>query len=73
MMTQKIINLSKNKKRVDWNKLWSSAKRTYEITGMDRQKAILENFKDQKEEICRVLGIVSEADLVRIRAKTEQS
>lgn len=59
--------------KTDWNKLWLSAKRTFEIAGMDRQKAILENFGGQKEEICRVLNIVSEADLVRVKNQIEKS
>jgi len=69
----KIVNASARKKKTDWAKLWSSAVTTFEVAGMDRQKAVLENFRDQKEEICRVLNIVSEADLARIQRRIEQS
>jgi hypothetical protein len=70
----KLTNPSKKKnQKIDWNLLWSNAKKTFESNGMDRYKAILENFKNQKEEICRVLSIVSEADLARIRRQVEQS
>lgn len=41
----------------------------YELAGMDRQKAMLDNFKDQKEEICRVLNVVSDADLARMQRR----
>jgi hypothetical protein len=74
MGRKKIISPSPVKrKKVDWNRLWMAAKTVFETSGRDRQRAVLENFKDQKEEICRVLGIVSEADLARIQRQIETS
>jgi hypothetical protein len=43
----------------------------YEVAGMDRHKSMLDNFKDQKEEICRVFNVVSEADLARMQRQIE--
>ena len=66
---KKIVNPSPSAKtgKTDWNQLWAGAKFAYDSAGMDRHRAILENFGNQKEEICRVLNIVSQADLVRLR------
>jgi len=70
----RIVNPSPaRKQKADWTKLWQLAKATFKSAEMDRQHAILENFKDQKEEICRVLNIVSEADLARIQRQIEQT
>lgn len=69
----KIVNLPSNKnKKTDWHRLWSNAKITFEMAGMSRHQAVLENFKDQKEEICRIFNIVSEADLARVKRQIEK-
>jgi hypothetical protein len=68
-----ILPSANKKKSVNWNILWMKLRVVYEAAGMDRHKAVLDNFRDQKEEICRVLNVVSEADLARIqRQLTEQ-
>lgn len=70
----KIVTSSPGKKcKADWGKLWSSARSAFELAGMDRQQAVLENFRGQKEEICRVLNIISEADIARIQRRIEQT
>lgn len=63
---------TRQRQQTDFARLWQIAKVTFKAAGMDRQYAVLENFKDQKEEICRVLNIVGEADLARIRRQIEQ-
>lgn len=73
-MKSKIVNSSPGtgkKQKTDWNKLWSSARMAFDAAGLDRQKAILDNFAGQKEEICRTLNIVSMADLTRIQRRIE--
>ncbi len=57
------------KQPADWGRLWAGMRSAYELAGMDRQKAMLDNFKDQKEEICRVLNVVSDADLARMQRR----
>jgi hypothetical protein len=72
---QKIIVPSPaNRATVDWNNLWSRLRSVYSFAGMDRQTAVLDNFRDQKEEICRIMNVVCEADLARVQRQiTEQS
>jgi hypothetical protein len=61
--------MKKQVKQVNWNKLWSNLSDIYSAAGMQRQKAVLDNHIDQKEKICRKLGVVCEADIVRISNK----
>ena len=61
--------MKKQVKQVNWNKLWSGLSEIYEVAGMKRKKAVLDNYIDQKEVICRKLGVVCEADIVRISRK----
>jgi hypothetical protein len=61
--------MKKPAKQANWNKLWSNLSDIYSVAGMQRQKAILDNHIDQKEKICRKLGVVCEADIVRISNK----
>lgn len=73
MKKRRIVTPSPAKKKpVDWNKLWLGVKSIYEAAGMDRQKAVLENFRDQKEEICRSMNVISEADLARIQRQVSE-
>lgn len=50
----------------DWDKLWKRLREVYLVAGQDRQVAVLDNHADRKEEICRKLGVVSDADVGRI-------
>jgi hypothetical protein len=61
------------KQKTNWDALWSSAKAAFEAAGMPRQKAILDNFGHQKEKICRILNIVSFADVTRIQRRINGS
>lgn len=44
----------------------------YDSMEMLRMKAVLQNLSRDKERVLRRLGIVSEADLVRIRRQLER-
>ena len=67
----KISNSIRNKSKTDWDHLWSNAKTMLSAAGMDRQKAVFDNFSSQKEEICRTMGIISMADVSRIQRRME--
>ena len=63
--------LKKNSKKIDWDMLWARAYSIFSSFGVNRQVAVLENFKNKKETICRILGIVKDTDLTRIHQKLE--
>jgi hypothetical protein len=59
--------------KVDWAALWSQLRHVYVVYGKDRHVAVLDNFKDSKEIICRRLGVVKSMDVVRVSNKLESS
>jgi len=55
--------------RSNWNELWKRLRDIYYVAEKPRHAAVLENFKNNKESICRRMGIISDADIVRVVAK----
>jgi len=53
----------------NWNDLWKKLRELYQITERPRNIAVLDNFKDEKESICRKMGVVSPTDIVRMAEK----
>ena len=53
----------------DWNALYRRLENIYTLSGRDIQKAVLQNHANRKATICRRLGVVSEADIIRIANK----
>ncbi len=58
--------LKPRKRPPDWGKLHASLGHAYSAAGAVRMKAVVDNQSDKKESICRRLGVVSSADVVRI-------
>ena len=56
----------------NWNKLWNRLRETYRLSGKHRYVAVLDNFIDSKEIICRKLGVICELDVNRINNKFEK-
>jgi len=52
--------------RTDFRTLWSRLRAAYSLAGRTRMVAVLDNFKDRKETICRRLNVVCDADVNRI-------
>jgi hypothetical protein len=62
-------SISKVKHRGDkqeWTRLHSALRDTYSSLGLQRMVAVLDNFADKKEVICRRLGVVCNSDISRI-------
>lgn len=57
--------------RADFPRLWSRLRATYSAAGKTRKVAVLDNFRDRKEHICRRLNVVSESDVNRIAKDLE--
>lgn len=53
----------------NWNSLWERLRDLYYIAEKPRYAAVLENFRNSKEHICRKMGVVSHADIARVAAK----
>lgn len=51
--------------------LWTRLAYVAEEVGDPRLRAVLKNHEDRREYICRKLGVVSEADVQRIRDQRE--
>ncbi len=51
--------------------LWTRLASVAEEVGDSRLHALLKNHEDRREYICRRLGVVTEADVQRIRAQRE--
>lgn len=52
-----------------WPDLWKKLRDLYCVAEKPRHAAVLENFEGNKENICRRMGVISPADIVRIAAK----
>jgi hypothetical protein len=52
-----------------WNELWKKLRELYYIAEKPRHAAVLENFRNNKESICRRMGVISDADVVRVTSK----
>jgi hypothetical protein len=59
------------KAKPDWNSLWRKTAAVYTAAEMPRMRAVLDNFKNDKERILRALGIISEADVLRVKKQLE--
>lgn len=57
----------------NWGHLYERLAAAYRAAGDDRTLAAMENFRDRKETICRKLGVVCDADVVRISAGLRKS
>jgi len=55
------------KKKPDFKSLWSEAVKSAKDSGDARLAAVLENFINKKEYICRRLGIISSVDVYRVK------
>jgi hypothetical protein len=55
--------------RSNWNELWKRLRDVYYVAEKPRHVAVLENFKNSKESICRRMGIISDADIARVANK----
>lgn len=51
--------------------LWVRLAHIAEEVGDSRLRAVLKNHEDRREYICRKLGVVTEADVQRIRSQRE--
>ena len=65
--------LKPRKRPPDWGKLHSALVDVYASAGAKRMKAAVENHSDKKEQICRRLGVVSNADVSRVAAELRRS
>lgn len=69
-ISSKVITRTKD---VNWSELWNQLRATYILADKHRQVAVLDNFKDNKEVICRRLGVVSGMDIIRISNKLKSN
>lgn len=56
-------------KKPDFQSLWTRLRAAYESAGRGRDVAVLDNFQNRKEMICRKLGVVCAADVDRVSAR----
>ena len=61
------------KKAVNWTKLWRDLRTSFLLYGKPRQAAVLDNFRESKEKICRRLGVVTPADVSRITQQIKRN
>jgi hypothetical protein len=61
-----ITQTKKKKPPPNWDLLFHRLSEVYIAAGQKRKKSVLDNHTDKKERICRRLGVISEADIVRI-------
>jgi hypothetical protein len=61
--------LNVKRKRPNWDQLWRRLRETYRLFDKPRNVAVLDNFSETKERICRKLGVVSDLDINRISSK----
>lgn len=58
--------------RQNWNELWRKLRDVFLSADKPRSVSVLDNFRDSKESICRRMGIVSDADIIRMLHKTKK-
>lgn len=63
--------MNKNRGTLNFKALWTQTLNMAKDTGDIRIISVLENHKEKPEKICRKLGIVCNADILRIKAKIE--
>ncbi len=56
----------------NWRDLWSRLRTAFAIAGRKRDVAVLDNYGNRKERICRKFNVVCPADVVRIGAKLKK-
>jgi hypothetical protein len=55
----------------NWNELWRKVRDIYSLADKTRSVSVLDNFKNHKENICRRMGIVSDADVARLLSRVK--
>lgn len=55
--------------RPDFPVLFDRLRTVYISAGKERHTAVLDNFQNRKEAICRKLGVIRPADIERIASK----
>lgn len=55
-----------SKTNTDFRTLWSRLRATYSLAGLPRMVAVLDNFQNKKEVICRKLNVVCDSDVNRV-------
>lgn len=63
----------KTQRKSDWNALFESLRSVYRKADQQRMVAALDNHKENREAICRKLGVVCEADVSRIASSLRKS
>jgi len=61
------------KKIPNWNQLFSKLEMVYKLNGKTRDVSVLNNFRNHKENICRKLGVICDADVTRISSKLKKT
>jgi hypothetical protein len=56
----------------NWRDLWNRLRTAFAIAGRKRDVAVLDNYGNRKEHICRRLNVVCPADVVRIGAELKK-
>lgn len=64
---------ARDRNRPNWSDLWSRLRVVFTIAGKKRDVAVLDNFKDRKESICRKFNVVCRADVLRISTELKNS
>ena len=60
------------RKTPNWRDLWNRLRTTFAIAGRERDVAVLNNYGNRKEHICRRLNVVCPADVIRIGAELKK-
>jgi hypothetical protein len=63
--------MDKNQSKPNFKTLWTQAMTTAKDTGDSRVISVLENHKENPERICRKLGIICNADILRLKKTIE--